>query len=488
MISVPDDLPDDPTVLKQLLAQLLAERTVDKDHIVDLKEQIKLLRDRLFNRKSEQTVDPNTRQLAMFNEPESEPLLAVIDEADEEVVAPVKRRGKRKPLSADLPRIEVIHELPEHEMTCVCGCRKHVVGEETSEQLDIVPMQIRVLQHIRKVYGCRGCETAPITADKPAQLIEKSMASPSVLAMLLTTKYVDGLPLHRFETVLSRHGIEIPRQTLARWVIQCDETRVQVLKEPGRDPTSQSWMWVQTSGLPERQVVLFDYTTSRAQEVPLSLLGNYHGCVMTDDYAGYNALALLPGVERLACMAHARRKFVEAQKVQPKGKTGRADIALAMINKLYGIERDLKDDSDELRFIGRQERSLPILGQLKSWLDKTHSQVTPQSVLGKAVHYLANNWSRLERYVEAGHLPIDNNLAERAIKPFVMGRKAGLFSDTPNGATASAQIYSLVETAKLNGQEPYTWLRHVLERLPHASSVEDYEALLPWNCSPEMPR
>ena len=271
-------------------------------------------------------------------------------------------------------------------------------------------------------------------------------------------------------------------------VIHCDETRVQVLKEPDRDPTSQSWMWVQASGPPDRKVVLFDYTSSRAQEVPLRLLESYRGYVMTDDYAGYNALALQPGVERLACVAHARRKFVEAQKVQPKGKMGRADMALTMINKLYGIERELKNVSDEQRFIGRQEKSLPILGQLKSWLEKTQPQVTPQSVLGKAVNYLASNWSRLERYVEAGFLPIDNNAAERAIKPFVIGRKAWLFSDTPKGATASAQIYSLVETAKVNGQEPYTWLRHVLVQLPHAQSVADYEALLAWNCSPEIPR
>jgi len=155
---------------------------------------------------------------------------------------------------------------------------------------------------------------------------------------------------------------------------------------------------------------------------------------------------------------------------------------------LYGIERELKEADDEQRFIARQEKSLPILGQLKVWLDKTQSQVTPQSASGKALHYLANSWSRLERYVEAGYLPIDNNVAERAIKPFVIGRKAWLFSDTVNGATASAKIYSLVETVKVNGQEPYTWLRHVLERLPHASSVEEYEALLPWNCSPQMPR
>ena len=324
-------------------------------------------------------------------------------------------------------------------------------------------MQIRVLKHVRKVYGCHGCETAPFNADKPAQLIENSLASLSVLARLLTTKYVGGLPLHRFETVLNRHGIEISRQTLARWVIQCsehfqpllnlmhdhllespvihcDETRVQVLKEPDRDPTSQSWMWVQASGPPDRQVVLFNYITSRAQEVPLRLLEGYRSYVMTDDYAGYNALALQPGVERLACMVHVRRKFVEAQKVQPKGKTGRDDIVLAMINKWYGIERELKDVSDEQRFIGRHERSLPILGQLKSWLDKTQSQVQPQCILGETVYYLANNRSRLERFVEAGHLPIDNNLAERAIKPFVIGRKAWLFSDTPNGATASAQI------------------------------------------------
>ena len=212
---MPDNLPDDLTALKQLLAQMQSK-------VVHLEEENALLRQRLFGRKSEQTIDPATPQLALFNEAESvaEP---AAEEAEEEVVAPTKHRGKRKPLPVDLPRIEVIHELPEHELTCACGCRKHAIGEETSEQLEIVPMQIRVIKHIRKVYACRGCETAPVTADKPEQLIEKSMASPSVLAMLLTTKYVDGLPLHRFEKVLGRHGVDIPRQTLARWVIQCGE-------------------------------------------------------------------------------------------------------------------------------------------------------------------------------------------------------------------------------------------------------------------------
>ena len=509
MNSLPENLPDDPVLLKQMLGQMLEERQLDKGKIVRLEEQNALLLQRLFGRKSEQTADAATPQLALFNEVESvvEP---VDDASDEEVVAPTKRRGKRKPLPADLPRIEIIHELPEHELTCVCGCRKHTIGEEVSEQLEIVPMQIRVISHVRKVYGCRDCEMAPVTADKPAQLIEKSMASPSVLAMLLTTKYVDGLPLHRFEKVLGRHGVDIPRQTLARWVIQCgehfqpllnlmrdsllgsrvihcDETRVQVLKEPVRDPSSQPWMWVQTGGPPDKPVILFDYSTSRAQEVPRRLLDGYRGYVMTDDYAGYNALGGQAGVERLGCWAHARRKFVEAQKVQPKGKTGRADIALNLINKLYGVERDLKDACDDDRKTGRHDRSLPVLAQLKSWMEKTQPQVTSQNALGKAIGYLASNWNKLERYVEEGYLPIDNNPAERAIRPFVIGRKNWLFSDTPKGARASAQLYSLVETAKANGQEPYAWLRHALERLPLATSVEDYEALLPWNCSPVSP-
>ncbi len=192
--------------------------------------------------------------MPLFNEVES-----LAESSDEEVFAPTKRRGKHKLLPADLPRVEVVHELLEHEMTCACDCRKHVIGEEISEQLEIVPMQIRVITHIRKVYGCLDCESSAVTADKPSQLIEKSMASPSVLAML-------------------------PESLLGSRIIHCDETRVQVLKEPGREPSSQSWMWMQTSGPPDQPVILFDYATSRAQEVPTRLLEGYRGYVMIDDY------------------------------------------------------------------------------------------------------------------------------------------------------------------------------------------------------------
>ena len=197
--------------------------------MAQLQEQVALLRDKLFSPKSERSPeDADSPQLAMFNEAEEliEASAAAPSDAEaesEEVVAPVKRRGKRKPLPANLPRVEVIHELPEHEQTCACGACKQVIGEETSEQLEIISMKVRVIRHIRKTYACKACETAPVTANKPAQLIEKSLASPSVLAMLLTTKYADGIPLYRFEKMLSRHGVDIPRQTLARWVIQSGE-------------------------------------------------------------------------------------------------------------------------------------------------------------------------------------------------------------------------------------------------------------------------
>jgi hypothetical protein len=365
-------------------------------------------------------------------------------------------------------------------------------------------MQVRVLRHIRKRYGCPGSTHAPVTAPLPPQPLPKSNASADFLAMLLTVKYVDGLPLARFENVLERHGAPVPRQTLARWVIgasrmlqplhnlmrdalldgaviHMDETVVQVLKEAGRKATSNSYMWVQTGGPPGKPVVLFDYDPSRSAEVPLRLLSGYKGYLMTDGYTGYAKLARAEGVEHLVCFAHVRRRFVEAVRVQPTGKRGRADEAVALIGKLYGIERDLKDATDEARLLARQELSVPALAALKTWMETTLPTVTPQSALGKALAYMKKYWPMLERYTERGDLPIDNNRAENCIRPFVVGRKAWMFSDTPAGAHASAVIYSLVETAKACGLEPYTWLRRVIRSLPLAKTVDDVEALLPWN-------
>ena len=264
-------------------------------------------------------------------------------------------------------------------------------------------------------------------------------------------------------------------------VIHMDETVVQVLKEPDKKPTSTSYMWVQTGGLPDKPVVLYDYDPSRSGDVPVCLLQGYCGYLMTDGYDGYNASAKTEGIEHLACWAHVRRRFVEATRVQPKGKRGHADEAVVLIGKLYGIERDHKDAKDEVRLLARQQRSVPVLAALHAWLEKTLPGVTPKSALGTALAYMKKYWGRLTRYTERGDLPIDNNRCENAIRPFVVGRKGWLFSDTQNGAHASAVIYSLVQTAKANGLEPYVWLRRVMRDLPAAKTVEDVEALLPWN-------
>ena len=416
----------------------------------------------------------------------------------------VKARGKRAPLPAELPRVEIVHDVPEAERTCSCGTPMGVIGQQVSEQLDIVPMQIRVLRHIRHTYGCPGSVHAPVTAALPAQPLPKSNASPDFLTMLLITKFIDGLPLARFEYVLDRHGVKVPRQTLARWVIgashvlqplhnlmrdalfdgpfmHMDETVVQVLKEKDKSPTSNSYMWVQAGGPPGKPVVIYDYDPSRSGAVPTRLLSGYQGYLMTDGYEGYNALARTEGIEHLVCWAHARRKFVEATRVQAKGKKGRADEAVALIGKLYGIERKYKDAEDAERFLARQSASLPVLSELREWLSKTRPTVVPGSVLGRALSYMHDYWGKLIRYTERGDLPIDNNRCENAIRPFVIGRKAWLFSDTPAGAHASAVIYSLLQTAKANGQEPYAWLRRVMRDLPAAKTVEKIEALLPWN-------
>ena len=413
-------------------------------------------------------------------------------------------RGKRSPLPAELERIEVLHEVPAEQRTCPCGTPMVVIGEDVSEQLDIVPMQIRVLRHIRKRYGCPGSVHAPITAPLPPQPLPKSNASAAFLAMLLTVKFVDGLPLTRFGKVLSRSGVPVPDQTLARWVIgasqmlqplqnlmrdvllespiiHIDETVVQVLKEPDRKPTSQSYMWVQTGGPPDKAVVIYDYESSRSSAVPVRLLHDYRGYLMTDGYTGYNLLARTEGITRLACWAHVRRHFMDAIKVQPKGKRGRADDAVAMIAKLYKVESDHKDASDETRLQARQGISVPALAVLRSWMDQTLLTVAPKSTLGKALSYMAKYWSLLTIYTQRGDLPIDNNKCENAIRPFVIGRKGWMFSDTPAGAHASAVLYSLVETAKANGVEPYLWLLRVLTDMPAAKTVEDIDALLPWN-------
>jgi transposase len=529
VFALPPVLPTNVTELTALLyAQQAAHETelnraiaaIERDaqeKIQHLIEQMIQARHRMFGVSSEQL----TAQGRLFDEAET--LAADTTEADDVAAIPAVEdspadtnnkkagkatRGKRSPLPAELKRIDIVHDVPEQERTCPCGTAMIVIGEEVSEQLDIIPMQIQVLRHIRKRYGCSGSLHAPVIAALPPQPLPKSNASADLLAMLLAVKFIDGMPLARFEIVLARHGIRIPRQTLARWVIgsgkllqpllnlirdsllegpfiHMDETVLQVLKEPDKPPTSNSYMWVQTGGLPDKPVVLFDYDPSRSGDVPVSLLQDYRGYLMTDGYEGYAKVARTDGIEHLICWAHVRRRFVEAVRVQPKGKSGRADEAVRLIGKLYKIERECKDVTDAQRLLMRQQQSVPALNALHDWMTQTLPGVAPSSALGTALSYMKKYWSRLNRYTERGDLPIDNNPCENAIRPFVVGRKGWLFSDTQAGAHASATIYSLVQTAKANSVEPYSWLRRVLRDLPAAQTPEQIEALLPWNL-PEL--
>jgi transposase len=352
-------------------------------------------------------------------------------------------------------------------------------------------------------YACSCCESHIVTATKPKQPIEKSIASPGLLAYVAIQKYADAMPLYRQSDMFKRIGIDLDRANMANWMVKCgelvqplinllidhlhrqpylhlDETTLQVLDEPGKAAQSKSYMWVMT-GSQHPPACVFHYADNRGQQVPLQLLSEDNTAIMVDGYEWYQKACDDYGIIRLGCWAHARRKFKEAMDVQPKGKTGKANQGLAFIQKLYAIERRIKDEPPDSRYAIRQAEAKPILDDLKEWMEKSLLAVPPKMAIGKALVYLNNQWDRLVRYIDDGQYPIDNNAAERTIRPFTIGRKNWMFSKSQAGATASANLYSLVETAKANKVNAYEYLRLVFAHLPNAKSVEEVEQLLPWN-------
>ncbi len=270
--------------------------------------------------------------------------------------------------------------------------------------------------------------------------------------------------------------------------VQCDESRFQVLKEPGKTAESLSYIWVQRAVVQDHPLVLYEYDPSRSAEVSKRLFEGYAGLLQTDGYAGYDALGREPGVVHLGCWAHARRKFTDALKGQGKSRKkgakrsarqSKAEAGLRFIQKLYAIERSVRDLSVQERLDVRQQRSLPVVRELRMWLDQALASVVPQSLTGKALTYLDGQWEKLVRVFDYGHVPIDTNAVENAIRPFAVGRKNWLFSDTVAGAEASANLFSLIETAKANGLEPWAYLQRIFAEIPAAKSLEDIEALLP---------
>lgn len=516
----PSNLPDDVAELKGMLASLastytdLEQKSQEKIHY--LEEQIRLLKKELFGSKSEKLTKEDRLQLRLFNE--AEDALDTDAEAvpDDVPVKPHSRRRRgRRPLPEDLPRIDVVHDLSEDEKQCACGARLSKIGEEVSEKLDIVPAKIQVIRNIRCKYACKTCEgvesEAPVVriAPAPLQLIPKSMASEGLLAHIVTAKFEDALPLYRQSKIFNRLGIDLSRSTMAGWMVrlgECceplmdllkqeirsgpligiDETTLQVLKEPGRANTDTSYMWVFRGGPPHQPVLIYVYHPSRSGQVPMDMLTGYEGFIQTDGYVGYDALGRRPGICHVGCFAHARRMFVKvvnARKKKKKSKDGNAETALEFIRKLYAIEKKAKRNAldPEQVYRLRQEEAKPVLDGFKTWLVSRSGITPPQGLLGKAISYTLNQWDRLVRYIESGHLPIDNNRVENAIRPFVVGRKNWLFSGAPSGAKASAALYSLIETAKACGLEPYFYLRYIFEMLPKVDSEEGYRRLLPHN-------
>ena len=507
------ELDEQRALVERLQAQLAEKEAAWAAEKRSLFEQIRLLLDNRFGPSTEKY---SIKQQDMFFD-EAESLAEEPAEEDDAVDDSVgedaqpapgggkRRRGGRAPLPPGLPRVDIVHDLPEDEQQCACGCGALTrIGEEVTEQLDIIPAQIQVLRHVRIKYACRACEDGVQIADLPPQPLPKSNASPGLLAYIATAKYQDALPLYRQEQVFKRLGLELPRNTLARWMVEVgallaplaermrthlhgaelihmDETTVQVNTEPGRAASSTSYMWVQRGGPPGTEVVLFDYDPSRSGQVPRRLLDDYNGILLSDGYEGYAQVVRDNAMTHAGCWAHARRKFKEAQKVQPKGKTGKADRALASIGKLYRVEREAQGLPVEERERLRATHSRLLIEDLRQWLDQSLEKVPPKTAIGKAVHYLHGQWPRLTRFLEDGRIPLDNNPAENAIRPFVVGRKNWLFSQTPRGAHASATIYSVIETAKINGLEPYAYLLEVLKNLPAAASDEAIDRLLPWH-------
>jgi transposase len=498
-------------------AQLKRELNAREARIRLLEEALRAMRADRYGA-SRERLEEAPGQSVLFNEAEVRAELAEAQGSAAALTATPLRESKptegRKPgrraLARHLPRRTIRHELSAEELTCACGATLTAIGTEVSEQLDYVPAKIEVLEHVRVKYACPGCSSCVKTAPPAAQVLPKTNAAPGLLAQIVTGKYVDSLPLHRQEAIFARHGVDLPRATQAAWIIaltepltpllnlldervresgyiRMDETPVQVLKSE-KTASTEHWMWVRVAGPPRARMILFDYHPSRAGFAAQGLLEGASGYLQTDGYAAYDTLALRLGLIHVGCFAHARRRFFEAIKALPREATRSetaAHEAVRRVDALYAIERDIKTAADKERLYIRRERAAPLLDALHAWAIEQATHTLPSGKLGQAFAYLLAQWPKLIRYIEDPRLAIDTNLAENAIRPFALGRRNWLFADTVKGAKASAALYSLVSTARANALEPLAYLKNLFEKLPHARTIHDFEALLPFNPAPK---
>lgn len=498
-----ETLPDDVAQCHEVIAHLKAyndelSATLHEEQRARarLQHQVDMLLKHLYGPRAER-IDP--KQLILFAQElaaaeESTRPEALREEAP--APAPVKKGHGRKALPKDLPRQRIVLDVPVHEKVCAeCGADKKRIGEEISEQVEYVPASVYILEHVRPKYACPCCQEHVVVADAPAKVIEKGLAGPGLVAHVITSKYCDHLPLYRQESMLARHGVALSRKTLCGWVlttadkvhalvelmkhevlasnvIHTDDTPVRVQGEGDNGAfTGRLWVYVGDEAHP---YTVYDYTPSRNRDGPAAFLDGYQGYLQADAFGGYDGIYSSGEVIEVACWAHARRKFYEARSTD----SNRAHCVLAWIRQLYDVERDGKKlDADKRRALRNQE-SKPLLEAMKKWFDEQQTKVLPKSPIGDAMSYAMNHWTALTRYLNDGILDIDNNEAEQALRAIAVGRKNWLFLGSNRGGRAAATHYTLIQSAKRHGLDPFAYLRDVLLRIA-TEPAADLRQLLP---------
>jgi len=477
-----------------------AELAKQDEKIKSLNHQLYLFRNAKFGRKSEKFDDA---QMRLFDE--AEEASEEFSQTTETVTYTRKKRGTRQSLPKTLPFVEIVHDITDEEKTCDCGCELTPISEDITEKLDVLPQVTYRVVHIKKKYACKSCEDTIKTAKLPKQAFPKCMATPGLVAAIIDAKFNRHLPLYRQEDMFKSMGMAISRATLSNWVLKAadllqplvnllhqhinsydiayaDETTLQVIKQAAQKKKAKCYMWLFIGGPPDKQASVYQYHAAREDDVASSFLEGFEGYLHADCYSAY---VNLDGetIKHVACFAHARRYFADIVKANKK-KKGKANEAISIIAKLYAIEKKLKENNASIEAIykERQEKSKPILDELKEWLTVLKSKVPPKAPIGKAIAYSLNHWGALNRYIVDGRLDIDNNLAERAIKPFVIGRKNWLFNYNERGANAASILYSLIQTCKANDVDVFAYFKFALDNIVLCKTDDELQALLPFNC------
>lgn len=477
----------DLATAQALITALQEQLATSRQEVASLRHQLDVLCQRMFGKTSER-VDPRQLRLALeqlANEPGpvTEPI--EMDSGESPVRGHTRRHPTgRRPLPSQLPRRRVDVDVAEADKQCACGHAKTRIGEAVSEKLEYEPASFVVIETARAKYACPHCHDGVVEAPAPPQAVEKSLAAEGLLAHVVVAKYVDHLPLHRLAGIFAREGLDLSRTTLCDWVadvaaalapvgeqlrrevvaadyLQTDDTSITVLGDRGGSFKGRLWTYLDPLGAQ----VVFDATATHERDGPAAWLTDFRGKLQADAYTGYDALYQTGHVLEIGCMAHARRRFVEAFATD-----GAAALTVALIQQLYQVERAAATLTPDDRRACRQEHSAPLLVKLKAERDRLATTVLPKSPLGDAVRYLTNQWDALQRFVEDGRLAIDNNRAENQLRVVAVGRKNWLFAGSMEGARRAALLYSLVQSCKLVDVPPFAYLKDVLLRLathPH---------------------